>query len=391
MLEATGRLDRKVEGLATSDVLLRRGSRRARPDPARARGRAVDGQAGAAGRGRGTAAGRRSDDGRRTVRRPSRAAMRKAHADAHPRPPPAPRDRRHQGRQPHRQPPRPERRVRHDRGRRRRPAAGRSPPSSSLERLLDLGKLWDAIETRRRARDRRASNCSRSPRAACARTLADVIRAAGGETRVSAVVELLEPGLRKGRGHGQELIRAEVRGESGAAPRTARRARRRATKSSTALVRLFELDGVFGDRRAGRAQGLDELARDPRLHQARRSARASTGRSSRSRASCPTDQWERLLAAGLARDFEQLRIDFLNRTPRRRSRQERRALGRASNPKRIAQFRQLIERAQADGRGDRADARADRRARRGSCSPADAARRRPDPGARFPGGVGLGL
>ena len=28
----------------------------------------------------------------------------------------------------------------------------------------------------------------------------------------------------------------------------------------------------------------------------------------------PADQWERLLTAGLARDFEQLRIDFLGRT-----------------------------------------------------------------------------
>ena len=52
MLEASGRLDRKVEGLATSDVLLRRGARRARPDPARAGGRPVDVQDGAAGRGR---------------------------------------------------------------------------------------------------------------------------------------------------------------------------------------------------------------------------------------------------------------------------------------------------------------------------------------------------
>jgi glutamate dehydrogenase len=61
-----------------------------------------------------------------------------------------------------------------------------------------------------------------------------------------------------------------------------------------------------------------------------------------------TNQWERLLTAGLARDFEQLRIDFLTRS-------------RSSDPDatvekwiteqqpRIEQFRKLIDRARAEG------------------------------------------
>ena len=49
----------------------------------------------------------------------------------------------------------------------------------------------------------------------------------------------------------------------------------------------------------------------------------------------PADQWERLLTAGLARDFEQLRIDFLARIrgkdPGRGGRATgSRAIGRAS-------------------------------------------------------------
>ena len=62
----------------------------------------------------------------------------------------------------------------------------------------------------------------------------------------------------------------------------------------------------------------------------------------------PGDQWERLLAAGLSRDFEQLRIDFLNRT---RGEDPDKSVERwvAENPKRIAQFRQLIERARLSG------------------------------------------
>jgi glutamate dehydrogenase len=62
----------------------------------------------------------------------------------------------------------------------------------------------------------------------------------------------------------------------------------------------------------------------------------------------PSDQWERLLVAGLARDFEQLRLDWLAR-------------GRGDDPEgavdrfthrqgpRIEQFRRLVGRARASG------------------------------------------
>ena len=63
----------------------------------------------------------------------------------------------------------------------------------------------------------------------------------------------------------------------------------------------------------------------------------------------PADQWERLLTAGLARDFEQLRIEFLARVPQGKD------LGAgvdewvAEQRPRIDQFRQLIDRARSEG------------------------------------------
>jgi NAD-specific glutamate dehydrogenase len=62
----------------------------------------------------------------------------------------------------------------------------------------------------------------------------------------------------------------------------------------------------------------------------------------------PADNWERLLAAGLSRDFEQLRIDFLNRT---RGEEPDESVDRwvDRNPKRIAQFRALVDRAKLAG------------------------------------------
>ena len=60
------------------------------------------------------------------------------------------------------------------------------------------------------------------------------------------------------------------------------------------------------------------------------------------------DQWERLLTAGLARDFEQLRIEFLSRT---RDKDPHEAVLRwiDTQSARIDQFRGLVSRARTEG------------------------------------------
>ncbi len=62
----------------------------------------------------------------------------------------------------------------------------------------------------------------------------------------------------------------------------------------------------------------------------------------------PADQWERLLTAGLARDFEQLRIEFL---AHRRSGDVDDAVEHwiGQHRDRIDQFRNLVSRARSEG------------------------------------------
>jgi glutamate dehydrogenase len=62
----------------------------------------------------------------------------------------------------------------------------------------------------------------------------------------------------------------------------------------------------------------------------------------------PRDQWERLLTAGLARDFEQLRIDFLARAPAKDPDSAVDAWIEGQHA-RIDQFRQLVTRARTEG------------------------------------------
>jgi glutamate dehydrogenase len=60
----------------------------------------------------------------------------------------------------------------------------------------------------------------------------------------------------------------------------------------------------------------------------------------------PSDPWERLLAAGLARDFQQMRLDFLARA----GAENPQAFAQewlARQASRVAQFRDLIHRARA--------------------------------------------
>ena len=114
-----------------------------------------------------------------------------------------------------------------------------------------------------------------------------------------------------------------------------------------ALVRLYELDGVFGIAAMGARKGLDELAITRAYTRLGEVLGIDWAQQQVTRFT-PTDQWERLLAAGLSRDFEQLRIDFLNRA---RGEDPDDSVDRwvERNPKRIAQFKALVARARMSG------------------------------------------
>lgn len=213
------------------------------------------------------------------------------------------------------------------------------------ERLLDLRSLWakieqvDVTETQRIAL---FSICAKTVRA----HIGDVIRAAAGETNVAQVCEMLRPGLDKVADKATGLIRAEVRGE--AETRRAQLVELGASKEIVdRLVRLYELDGVFGIAALGARKELDELAITRAYTRLGEVLGIDWAQQQVARYT-PADNWERLLAAGLIRDFEQLRIDFLNRT---RGEEPDESVERwiDRNPKRIAQFKGLIDRAKLAG------------------------------------------
>ncbi len=213
------------------------------------------------------------------------------------------------------------------------------------ERLLDLRSLWAKIEQVEMLETNRIALFSLAAKTIRAH-IGDVIRAAAGEMNVAQVCDLLRPGLEKVAAKATGLIRAEVRGESAA--RRAQLVELGASKDIVdRLVRLYELDGAFGIAALGARKELDELA-ITRAYTRLGEVLGIDWAQQQVARYMPSDNWERLLAAGLIRDFEQLRIDFLGRT---RGEEPDESVERwvERNPKRIAQFKSLVDRARLTG------------------------------------------
>ena len=142
-----------------------------------------------------------------------------------------------------------------------------------------------------------------------------------------------------------KLIRSEVRNE--AAIRRDRLIGLGASEEIVrGLVRLYELDGVFGIAALAARRKVDELALTSAYTKLGEALGLDWAQQQVARF-VPSNQWERLLTAGLARDFEQLRIDFLSQ---RRSQPDA-AVEQwvSSQGARIEQFKQLLMRARAEG------------------------------------------
>jgi len=213
------------------------------------------------------------------------------------------------------------------------------------ERLLDLPKLWKEIEETALPELIRvelfaiAGNSVRNH-------LSDILRSVGGETSVTAMCKLLEPGVRKIGVAAGKLIRSEVRNE--AAARRDQLISLGATDDIVrGLVRLYELDGVFGIAALAARKGLDELALTRAYTKLGEALGIDWAQQQLARF-MPTDQWERLLTAGLARDFEQLRIDFLSRIRGKDPDAAAEDWIAAQGP-RLEQFRKLVARARTEG------------------------------------------
>jgi glutamate dehydrogenase len=211
----------------------------------------------------------------------------------------------------------------------------------AVDRLFGLQALWETIEAAKMAETARlellvlAANAVRLH-------VSDLLRATRPDSLVGETVALLGPGVGRLEKAAEKLLKAEARNQANVL-----RGRLEALAVPAAIVdkvvSLDQLDGVIGIADLSRQRGFDEIDVTKAYVRLGEGLGLDWAKSAALR--CATaDPWEKLLAAGLARDFEQLRMDFLLRA----GGSDPEAAVEAwigAQTSRIAQFRALIDRA----------------------------------------------
>ncbi|WP_133366224.1 NAD-glutamate dehydrogenase [Qipengyuania sediminis] len=218
------------------------------------------------------------------------------------------------------------------------------------ERLFDAADLWAELDTAPMPETARLY-LFRHTAGALRSQMADLIRVGGGAMRPSELITQLESRVRQLSEGVKDLLTAGSTQQSNTL--TAEFVAMGAPERLAARVtELYDLDGAVGLAALSRSAEID----------ARALTAAFTGLGERigldwaqsvSALMNPSDVWERLLVAGLSRDFQQMRLDFLRRLARRKGAKDdpEGAVGEWAerNGEAIRRFRAMIDRAKAQG------------------------------------------
>ena len=181
------------------------------------------------------------------------------------------------------------------------------------ERLLDLKGVWallDGADGEAMPEQVRLTLYGRIAEAQRGH-IADVLRASHGSLTPGALIAELGAGVTALSAATGELLQGEAKvqarrlllelAEAGASPEAAQR-----------IAHLVDMDGAIGLAHLAGSQGIDPLALTAAFSALGTALGLDWAQQAASRMS-PSDPWERLLVAGLARDFQQMRLDFLAR------------------------------------------------------------------------------
>ncbi|ARS27707.1 NAD-glutamate dehydrogenase domain-containing protein [Sphingomonas sp. KC8] len=181
----------------------------------------------------------------------------------------------------------------------------------AADAIFGLEGIYTAIEQARLSEDARFQLLEAT--SASARLhIADLIRVGGAEMKAGEIAGKFGEGVSRLDAAAETLLRHEARVQADAL-----RERLLAAGADGMLVkrivRLDELDGAVGTAALAQRLGVDEVAATTAYVRLGEALGLDWAKAAAIRF-VSSDPWERLLAAGLARDFEQLRLDFLTRS-----------------------------------------------------------------------------
>ncbi len=217
-----------------------------------------------------------------------------------------------------------------------------------VERLFDLGALWNDLDTARMPETARLALFDRLG-AAVGNLMSDVLRTAAGQVEAGALVGTLQANVATLSGSRDELVSGEIRDRS-----TALRAHFTELGAPDALgdrvARLFDFDGSVGLAQLALKTEIDPKQLTHAFTDIGERIGLDWAQSTAAHMS-PSDIWERLLVDGLARDFQHMRLEFLRRLMRRKTGKDdpKRAIAEwaEKNAAAVAQFRAMVARAQS--------------------------------------------
>ena len=208
------------------------------------------------------------------------------------------------------------------------------------ERLFCLPELWQAVETAEIGEGARLALLDELA-VAVRGQIADLLRVARAGASPAHVIERLKPGIDALDRQAKALLLDEVKSQSGRISAKLEAAGAPAELVAR-VVRLFEMDGAVGLADLGERRGIDETVLTRAFTTLGQALGLDWAQSTAARISTG-DVWERLLIAGLARDFQQLRLEFLGRV--RKDPVEAVEAWLADNAGRVEQFAALVRRA----------------------------------------------
>ncbi len=215
----------------------------------------------------------------------------------------------------------------------------------AAERLFGMAAIWQDLETAPMSEVARVLLFHRAAEALRGH-MAGLLRIGGGTLAPTTLVAAVAPAVRKVGAKVASLLTGEALAQS-------LRLRRELADAGApeaeigAVAHLFDLSGV-----SGIAHLAGEAKQDP-IHLTRAFTRLGEAlaldwaHATADRLS-PSDPWERLLVAGLARDFQQMRLDFLRRNaPGKAEPAQLVEAWLADHSAAIRRFRAMLARAQA--------------------------------------------
>jgi glutamate dehydrogenase len=211
----------------------------------------------------------------------------------------------------------------------------------AAERLFDMRALWEALDEVDVPEQVRLELFDRTS-TALQLHIADLLRSTTPDMQPGEIVERLRPGIDKLSAALESLLRPEPRAE-GTLQRQQLIRLGAPAEIADRVVRLIELGSGVGIANLAQKMGIDEIELTHSYTMLGEALGIDWALAAAHRFQA-NDQWERLLTAGLARDFEQLRLEFLER---RRGGDPVASVERwvgAQGP-RIEQFRRTVERA----------------------------------------------